>query len=298
MACRKGRRFIRKLVIVVVAAAFCVEPWRGTAEAQAPIVEGTRARVQALYESASAVEIVLEDGAGLRGRIIRADADAFIVKEEKTARELALQYREVLEIRKTGLTGQYKKGDSGRNYRRGVGCAVLRSLSAGFSVSGGSVLVPCFYFLPSDALISATDVSRSGFSVCTDMIRSTSSFSRSSCPRTPSCPRPEDRNRAGRRRQVEHVGVDQDLFLRQIPDHEAIGMRKPLDHVDLERARGILEHPLVAREAFDHRLLARLRQRIGRQRPRRGQRRLRNALLTSGVTIVMPSATTAGRPLV
>ena len=35
------------------------------------------------------------------------------------------------------------------------------------------------YFLPSDALMSATDVRRSGFRLCTDMIRSTSSFSRS-----------------------------------------------------------------------------------------------------------------------
>src|SRR5262245_23117524 len=48
----------------------------------------------------------------------------------------------------------------------------------------GCPLVPlslclCGYFLPSDALISATVVSRSGFNECTDMIFSGVSFNRS-----------------------------------------------------------------------------------------------------------------------
>jgi hypothetical protein len=100
---------VRQLVVVVVASALCVESGQATAAAQVPILEATRARVRALYVGSFAVEIRLVDGTGLQGRIIRADADAFIVKEEKTGREVPLQYDQVVEIRKTGLPGNAKR---------------------------------------------------------------------------------------------------------------------------------------------------------------------------------------------
>jgi hypothetical protein len=120
---------MRKLVIVIVAAVLCFEPLRETAEAQAPIVEATRARVRALHASGSATELTLVDGASLRARIIRADADSFLVKEEKTGREVLLQYAQLVEIRKTGLPG---------NTKRAIAAVII----------GGVLVVLCFAPFP------------------------------------------------------------------------------------------------------------------------------------------------------
>ena len=66
-----------------------------------------------------------------------------------------------------------RAGTKSRNERR-RGHA-LRDLRVHISV----VKTRSTYFFPSEALISATDVSRSGLRLCTDMMRSTSSFRRS-----------------------------------------------------------------------------------------------------------------------
>jgi hypothetical protein len=89
-------------------------------------------------------------------------------------------------------------------------------------------------------------------------------------------------DRVGRRRQVEHVGVDQDTLVRQVADHQPVGMRQALDHVDLEPARGVLEHPRVAFEPFHHGPLAACRDRVGGERARASQRLLEEALVDLG----------------
>ena len=61
-------------------------------------------------------------------------------------------------------------------------------------------------------------------------------------------------------RQVEHVCIDEDLLLRQLPHHEPVGVRQSFDHVNLERPRRILEDALVAGDPFDDGLLSRLGQ--------------------------------------
>ena len=99
----------RKLVVVIVAAALCFESTPGTAAAQAPIVEATRVRVRAVQASGSPIEITLVDGTRLRGRIIRADDDSFALSEEKTKREVPLQYAQVIEVKKSGLSGNTKR---------------------------------------------------------------------------------------------------------------------------------------------------------------------------------------------
>ena len=152
---------------------------------------------------------------------------------------------------------------------------------------------------PSDLVMSALVARRSGFSECTDMIRSGSSFSRSMFARN-TCVPDDRRIRHGvvGRRQVEHVRVGQDLFLRQVHHQHAVGVRQAHDVVDLDRARrrpgtracratdstfGFLPDFDIASGASVRGALSAVR---------------RNALLTSCVTIVAPSATTAGRPLV
>ena len=90
----------RKRVVMIIVAALCVEPLSGTAVAQAPIPEATRARVRALQASGDRIEITLVDRTILRGRIIETANDSFTIGEEKTNREVALQYGQVMEVKK------------------------------------------------------------------------------------------------------------------------------------------------------------------------------------------------------
>ena len=112
------------------------------------------------------------------------------------------------------------------------------------------------------------------------MIRSGSSFSRSMLSRNTIVPTTGGFGTGcGRRRQVEHVGVDEDPLLRQVHDQVAVSVRQTLDQVHLEGARGVLEHALVAGDAFDLQLLAGLRHGVRRQRARRAQRALEERLV-------------------
>ena len=95
----------RKLVATIIVAALWVEPLSGTAVAQAPIPEATRARVRALQASGDRIEITLVDRTILRGRIIETANDSFTIGEEKTNREVALQYGQVMEVKKWEVTG-------------------------------------------------------------------------------------------------------------------------------------------------------------------------------------------------
>jgi hypothetical protein len=120
----------RKLVAVIVAFVFCLPPMLGTAAAQAPIVEATRARVRALQASGSSIEITLVEGTRLRGRIVKADDESFTIGEEKTDREVALQYAQVIDVKKSG-------GLSG-NTKRAIAAVVV----------GGVLAVLCFAPFP------------------------------------------------------------------------------------------------------------------------------------------------------
>jgi hypothetical protein len=99
----------RKQVVVIVATALCFESMPGTAAAQAPIVEATRVRVRTVQASGSRIEITLVGGTRLRGRVIRGDDDSFTLSEEKTKREVPLQYAQVIEVKKSGLSGNTKR---------------------------------------------------------------------------------------------------------------------------------------------------------------------------------------------
>ena len=90
----------RKRVVMIIVAALCIEPLSGTAVSQAPIPEATRARVRALQASGDRIEITLVDRTILRGRIIETANDSFTIGEEKTNREVALQYGQVMEVKK------------------------------------------------------------------------------------------------------------------------------------------------------------------------------------------------------
>ena len=95
------------------------------------------------------------------------------------ALELALQRGRRLLRRRGPLRGglRLRQGYGGRVCPRGDhSTADANDDRESRSASGD---VQHDYFLPSDALMSATFVNRSGFSECTDMIRSGSSFSRS-----------------------------------------------------------------------------------------------------------------------
>lgn len=123
MTCRKPP----KLAALIVTAALCSDSLAGMAFAQAPIEVGTRARVRALQTSNDPIEITLVDRTTLRGRIIATGDDSFAIGEEKTNREIALQYRQVMEVRKW----------KGPGHSRGAQTAIT------FAIAGAVLLVFC-----------------------------------------------------------------------------------------------------------------------------------------------------------
>jgi hypothetical protein len=122
MTCRKPP----KLAVLIVTAALCSDWLTGMAFAQAPI-EGTRARVRALQTSNDRIEMTLVDRTTLRGRIIATGDDSFTIGEEKTNREVTLQYRQVMEVKKW----------------KGPGLSRRAQTAITFAVTGAVLLVFC-----------------------------------------------------------------------------------------------------------------------------------------------------------
>ena len=113
-------------------------------------------RVRALQASGDRIEITLVDRTILRGRIIETANDSFTICEEKTNREVALQYGQVMEVKKwegSGLSNSAKSGDSVGSCRSRAACFLCRSFSsrlseaASVSSHGGSGLAPCCWLL-------------------------------------------------------------------------------------------------------------------------------------------------------
>ena len=69
------------------------------------------------------------------------------------------------------------------------------------------------------------------------------------------------------------VGLEKDLLLWNVGDHQAVRMRCRRDVIQLHRPRSVRVHLLLPK-AFDLRLLRVLRERVVQERPRRVERRL------------------------
>ena len=98
----------RKFMAVFMAATLCVlamaEPSLAQTEPQSRDVQSLEARVRELQAKGSKIQVKLVDGTELQGQIIRVEADSFSVRQEKTDQEVALQYAQVTEVTKKGLS--------------------------------------------------------------------------------------------------------------------------------------------------------------------------------------------------
>jgi len=104
----------RKFMAVFMAATLCVlamaEPSLAQTESQSRDVKSLEARVRELQATGSKIQVELADGTALQGRIIRAEADSFTIRQEKTDQEVAFQYGQVTQV--TQVTEVTKKGRS------------------------------------------------------------------------------------------------------------------------------------------------------------------------------------------
>jgi len=98
----------RKFMAVFMAATLCVlamaEPLLAQTEPQSRDVQSLEARVRELQAKGSKIQVKLADGTELQGQIIRVEADSFSVRQEKTDQEVAIQYAQVTEVTKKGLS--------------------------------------------------------------------------------------------------------------------------------------------------------------------------------------------------
>ncbi|MBK5293027.1 MAG: hypothetical protein JJE04_15320 [Acidobacteriia bacterium] len=97
----------RKLIaLLLVGASLSALP--ANAQPQSPDLNALKARVRELHTQTSEVKVTLPDGALLRGHILRVEADSFTIRQRKTEREIALQYAQVKEVKKSGLSRRAK----------------------------------------------------------------------------------------------------------------------------------------------------------------------------------------------
>lgn len=77
------------------------------ANAQAPFAD-LKARVRDFHAQTREVKVTLNDRSELRGRIVRVEADSFTIHEKKSARETVVQYAQVKDLKRNGLSRRTK----------------------------------------------------------------------------------------------------------------------------------------------------------------------------------------------
>ena len=88
-------------------------------------VDAIKARFRELRADAAEVRIKLTDGSKLSGSILRLEADTFTIAQEKTGQERTLQYAQITEVKKKGLS-------------RGTKAILIPA-----AIGGGALLVMC-----------------------------------------------------------------------------------------------------------------------------------------------------------
>ena len=97
-----GRKCLAAFLAATLGLLAIAEPLLANPQPQPQDAASVEARVRDLYAQGSEIQVKLENGAVLRGRITRLEAGSFTLRQEKTNQETSLQYVQVTEVRKKG----------------------------------------------------------------------------------------------------------------------------------------------------------------------------------------------------
>jgi hypothetical protein len=93
-----------RLAVLLLAGAVSVL----STHAEPPSANTPEARVRELQAKSSEVKVTLWDNTVLQGRILRAEADSFTIRQRRTGQQVAIQYAQVKEVKKSGLPRRAK----------------------------------------------------------------------------------------------------------------------------------------------------------------------------------------------
>ncbi len=93
-----------RLAVLLVVGAVSVL----SARAEPPNANPLEARVRELHAKSSEVRVTLLDRTVLQGRILRVEADSFTIRQRRTGEQTAIQYAQVKEVKKSGLSRRTK----------------------------------------------------------------------------------------------------------------------------------------------------------------------------------------------
>ncbi|MGH9145559.1 MAG: hypothetical protein ACRD1Q_02535 [Vicinamibacterales bacterium] len=102
-----GKRHVSKAWSGLMCALLLADPVLVTAQAQTSS-DITRARLMAPHQKGEPVRVQLADGTSLEGRIIRLEAETFIIRHEKTGEEINVPYAQVTEMSTNGRAWRHK----------------------------------------------------------------------------------------------------------------------------------------------------------------------------------------------
>lgn len=93
-----------RLAVLLVVGAVSVL----STHAKPPNANTLEARVRELHAKSSEVKVTLLDRTVLQGRILRVEADSFTIRQRRTGQQTAIQYAQVKEVKKSGLSRRAK----------------------------------------------------------------------------------------------------------------------------------------------------------------------------------------------